>query len=439
MARRTPITCIDVGSSKISTIIASPSAESEAINVIGVSTVPAKGIKKSQVVDIEEAIAAMTESVEAAERMAGLSVNQAYLSVGGAHIKSRNSIGVVAVSQPEGEITAEDVRRVVEAARAVSLSSAEEIIHVLPRQFKVDSQEGIKDPVGMSGVRLETEAHLVTGSATAIRNLTKCLQELGINVNAAVFSGLAASESVLTTTEKELGVVLVDIGGGTTAIAVWIEGGLSHSAVLPIGAKNITNDLAIGMRQSLDVAEKVKIMLSKKPQKPAAPAFAEATAGKAGGEAKKKEDEIDLSRLGVTADQAIYSRKTLADGIIRPRLQEIFTMVGMELKDSGFGGQTPAGVVLTGGGAKTVEIESIAKRTLSMPARVGIPSTLTGLVDDIGDSAYAALEGLVLYAARQGGELIKPSLSPNLGKIMGRLPVKGLVGKISDFLKQFLP
>lgn len=430
MAKRTPIICIDVGSSKIATIIASPSDESKAINVIGVSTAPVKGIKKAQVVDIEEAISAIAGSVEAAERMAGLSINQAYLSVGGSHIKSRNSIGVVAASQPEGEITAEDVRRVIEAARAVSLSSAEEIIHVLPRQFKVDSQEGIRDPVGMSGVRLEVEAHLITGSATAIRNLTKCLQDLGINVNAAVFSGLAASESVLTATEKELGVVLVDIGGGTTSIAVWIDGALSHSAVLPIGAKNITNDLAIGMRQSLDVAEKVKKMLSRKIKKPASPS---------GSEAKKEEDKVDLFAIGVTGDQATYSRKTLVDGIIRPRLSEIFTMVGMELKDSGLGGQTPAGIVLTGGGAKTVEIESICKRTLSMPARVGMPSTLTGLVDDIHDSSYSVLEGLALYAIRYGENSAKAFPPTKLGKLMGRIPMTGVVNKVSDFLKQFLP
>lgn len=436
MSRRVPITCIDVGSSKIATIIAAPSAESEAINVIGVATVPAKGIKKSQVVDIEEAIAAITESIEAAERMAGLSVNQAYLSVGGAHIKSRNSIGVVAVSQPEGEITAEDVRRVIEAARAVSLSGAEEIIHVLPRQFKVDSQEGIKDPVGMSGVRLEAEAHLVTGSATAIRNLAKCLGELGITVNSTVFSGLASSESVLTPTEKELGVVLVDIGGGTTSIAVWIDGALSHSAVLPIGAKNITNDLAIGMRQSLDVAEKVKIMLSRKIKKAAEP---EGEGPKAKGQRPRAEEEIDLASLGVSGDQTAYSRKTLVDGIIRPRLVETFTMVGMELKESGFFGQTPAGIVLTGGGAKTVEVESICKRTLSMPARVGVPGTLTGLVDDIGDPIYAGLEGLVLYAVRHGEGTTRAAAAPNLGKLVGKIPVGGVVNKVSDFLKQFLP
>jgi len=437
MARRAPITCIDVGSSKISTIIASPSEETEAINVIGVATVPARGIKKSQVIDIEEAIAAITESVEAAERMAGVSVNQAYLSVGGSHIKSRNSIGVVAVSQPEGEITGEDVRRVIEAARAVSLSGAEEIVHVLPRQFKVDSQEGIKDPVGMSGVRLEAEAHLVTGSATAIRNLTRCLQELGITVNSTVFSGLASSESVLTPTEKELGVVLVDIGGGTTSIAVWIDGALSHSAVLPIGAKNITNDLAIGMRQSLDVAEKVKVMLSKKIKKPISPENVGRT--KDEGRRTKAEDEIDLAQLGVGGEGTTYSRKTLIDGIIRPRLIEIFSMVGMELKESGFGGQTPAGVVLTGGGAKTVEIEAICKRTLSLPARVGVPQTLTGLIDDIQDAGYAGLEGLVLYAVRHGGSMAKGAPSPRLGKIMGKIPMTGVVNKVSDFLKQFLP
>jgi cell division protein FtsA len=392
--------------------------------------VSSKGIKKSQVVDIEEAIGAITESVEAAERMAGLSVNQVNVSVGGSQIKSRNSRGVVAVSQPEGEITQEDVKRVVEAAKAVSLSSAEEIIHVLPRQFKVDSQDGIKDPTGMTGVRLETEAHLVTGSATAIKNLTKCLEELGIKVNSTVFSGLASSESVLTATEKELGVVLVDIGGGTTSIAVWIDGALSHSAVLPIGAKNITNDLAIGMRQSLDVAEKVKVELSKKTKKPVTPVKLERP---------KAEDEIDLAELWVSEESATYSRKTLIDGIIRPRLIEIFTMVGMELKESGFGGQTPAGVVLTGGGAKTVEIESICKRTLSLPARVGVPAALTGLIDDIQDSAYAVLEGLVLYDIRHGREPIKAPQLPGFEKMKINFPVKGLVGKVNNFLKQFLP
>lgn len=220
MAKIQPVVGIDIGSSKITTLIASPSEEGEAVHVVGAATVESRGIKKSQVVDIEEAIRAIQDSVEAAERMAGMSVSKAYIGVSGNNIKCRNSIGVVAVAEPEGEITSEDVTRVIEAARAVSLSSAEEIIHVLPRSYKVDSQEGVKDPVGMTGVRLEAEAHLVTGSSTAMRNLSKCVNELGVDLQGLVFAGLCASESVLTQTERELGVVLVDLGGGTTSIAV---------------------------------------------------------------------------------------------------------------------------------------------------------------------------------------------------------------------------
>jgi cell division protein FtsA len=437
MFKNSPIICIDIGSSKIATLIASQSDESEAIHVIGAATSESRGVKKSQVVDIEEAIGAIQESVEAAERMAGLSVNKAYISVGGNHIKSRNSTGVVAVAQPEGEITNDDVNRVIEAARAVSLSSAEEIIHVLPRSYKVDSQEGVKDPVGMTGVRLEAEAHLVTGSSTAMRNMTKCVTELGINPQGMIFSGLASSESVLTPTEKELGVVLVDIGGGTTSIAIWIEGALSHSAVLPIGARNITNDLAIGMRQSLDIAEKVKCYLSKIPKKPALPDEPRRREVKT---RHRRHDEINLAKVGITSESTKYSRKTLVEGIIKPRLQEIFNMVGTELRDSGFGGQTPAGVVLTGGGAKTVGIEEACKRTLSLPTRVGIPHTLTGLIDDIRDPGYSATEGLVLYVVRFGDVAERSAgPQPQIGRLVQKLPVKGTVNKAVDFLKQFLP
>lgn len=444
MAKTQPIVAIDIGSSKVATLIASPSEVSDSIHVIGASTIDSHGIKKSQVVDIEEAISTIQESIEAAERMAGLSVNSAYITVGGSNIKSRNSTGVVAVAEPEGEITKEDVERVIEAARAVSLSSAEEIIHVLPRSYKVDSQEGVKDPVGMTGVRLEAEAHLVTGSTTAMRNLTKCVTELGVNAEALVFSGLAASESVLSSTERELGVILLDLGGGTTSIAVWIEGALAHSAVLPIGARNITNDLAIGMRQSLDVAEKVKRHLSKKAKKPAQPTEAKGPFDKAQDKQKSKvkgqgRDEIDLAKLGIASESIKYSRKTLVDGIIKPRLQEIFTMVGMEVKESGFGGQTPAGIVLTGGGSKTVEIEAACKRTLSLPARVGVPQTLTGLVDDIQDPAYASTEGLILYASRHLARPRREIGAPRIGRLVKRLPVRGVVNKAADFLKQFLP
>ena len=432
MSRQRVIVGIDVGTSKIATVVATPSGDSGNIRVIGAATVDSVGIKKSQIVDIEEAIASITKSVESSERMAGLSISDAVVSIGGSHIESQNSRGVVAVSHPDGEIDHDDVRRVIEAARAVSLPASQEILHVLPREYKVDSQEGIKDPVGMSGIRLEAEVHIVTASATAVRNLTKCLTELGITQNSLVYSGLASSESVLTSTEKELGVVLVDLGGGTTSIAIWVDGSLAHSAVLPIGARNITNDLAIGMRVSLDAAEKVKRFLSQKEKKPSLPK---------GEKQEEDSDEIDLVKLGIAEEHAKTSKKTLIDGIIRPRLQEVFTMVGMELKESGFGGRTPAGVVLTGGGAKTVAIDTMCKRVLSLPVRIGAPQTLEGLIDDIKDDpSYAVTEGLLLYAVRNNLVMNRASGSrPSLRKFTDRFPVKGAVNKTVEFLKQFLP
>src|SRR3989338_5534181 len=381
------IAAIDVGTEKVTTVIASESLEHKKINVMGVSATPSKGIRKSQIVDIEEATESITESVEAAERMAGYSITQAIVAIDGAHISSQNSKGVVAVADPDGEITSEDVERVIEAARAVSLPSAREIIHVVPRNFTVDSQEGIKDPVGMSGVRLEADAHLITASSTAIRNLTKCINEIGADVTRLGFGGLAASESVLTETEKELGVVLVDIGAGTTSLVVFVEGNLTHTSVLPIGARNITNDLAIGMRISSESAEKIKRFLSK------------GEIVKTGDGKEKKEDDIELVKLELKEEIKTASRKTLVEGIIKPRLHEIFSMVGIELKRSGVAGQTPAGLVITGGGAENIGLSDAAKRSPAMPTRIGNPTGLSGLVDEIESPAYAVASGLVLYAS----------------------------------------
>ncbi|OGY20817.1 MAG: cell division protein FtsA [Candidatus Chisholmbacteria bacterium RIFCSPLOWO2_01_FULL_49_14] len=420
------IAAIDVGTEKVTTVIASESLEHKKINVMGVSATPSKGIRKSQIVDIEEATESITESVEAAERMAGYSITQAIVAIDGAHISSQNSKGVVAVADPDGEITSEDVERVIEAARAVSLPSAREIIHVVPRNFTVDSQEGIKDPVGMSGVRLEADAHLITASSTAIRNLTKCINEIGADVTRLVFGGLAASESVLTETEKELGVVLVDIGAGTTSLVVFVEGNLTHTSVLPIGARNITNDLAIGMRISSESAEKIKRFLSK------------GEIAKIGDGKEKKEDEIELVKLELKEEIKTASRKTLVEGIIKPRLHEIFSMIGIELKKSGVAGQTPAGLVITGGGAETIGLSDAAKRSLSMPTRIGNPTGLSGLVDEIESPAYAVASGLVLYASRKVPEG-KTGFGGGLRAVTERLPGKGIAVKIVDFVKSFLP
>jgi len=419
---------IDIGTTKAVTLIASQT-ETGKINVIGVSSLPSRGLRKSQIVDIEETVESITESVEAAERMAGYSIGNAFVSLSGAHIESQNSKGVVAVAEPEGEITPADVDRVIEAARAVSLPSAREIVHVIPRDFMVDSQAGIKDPVGMTGVRLETEAHLITASSTAIRNLVKCVNEIGVDVSGIVFSGLAAAESSLSETERELGVVLVDIGGGSTNLSVFVEGALSYSSVIPIGARNITNDLAIGMRVSLETAEKVKLALST----PEAASLPEEDKNIA-----KKADELDLAKLGISEDVSSASRKTLIEGIIRPRLNEIFTMVGMELKKSGLGGQTPAGVVVVGGGALTVGIETACKRVLSLPTRLGSPTGVSGLVEEIGSPAFAASVGLLLYAAKTPTVVHSTPLA-NVTKLVQRLPGKGTFAKAINFIKSFLP
>lgn len=432
MAKDKVIIGLDIGSSKITTLIATVSAE-ETINIVGVSTVTSRGLRKGQVVDIDESVSAITGSLEGAERMAGVSIGNAFVGVGGAHIACQNSHGVVAVAQPEKEITIDDVNRVIDAAKAVSLPSSREIVHVLPRGFIVDSQEGIKDPLGMTGIRLEVETHIITGSSTAMRNLAKCVSEVGVDVDTLVYNGLASSFSVLTETEKELGVILVDMGGGTTDICVYVEGALAHSAVLPIGARNITNDLAIGLRMSLESAEKIKLALAKKPK------IAFENQGADVKKTEKEEDEINITNLGLPEEVKTISRKTLIEGIIKPRLNEIFTMVGLEIKKSGLGGLTPSGIVITGGGAETIGVTEACKRTLAMPVRIGIPTGVTGLIDEIQNPAYATATGLILYGAKESQKNIERRPLPRMGKFMEKIPLKGLASKFVDLVKSFLP
>lgn len=433
MARFKTIAAIDVGSEKTVTLMANLYPDKK-ISVIGVANIPSKGVRKSQIIDIEAAISAITESIEAAERMAGFNLGNAFISVGGSHINCQNSKGVVAVSEHEGEITQEDIYRVTEAAKAISLPSNREIIHVLPREFIVDGQHGIRDPLGMSGIRLEVETHIITANATANRNLIKCINYPGVDVSGLVFNGLASSMSVLSDTEKELGVVLVDIGAGTTSICVFTESALSYSAVLPIGARNITNDLAIGLRISLESAEKIKISLSQKTPKRYKNIKKEET--------KKKNDdkELDLRDLELPEGLKSVQKRMVVEGIIKPRLVEIFNLVGEELKKSGLGGATPAGIVITGGAGHTVNIIETARQRLGLPARIGLPSGVSGLIDEIGGAEFASSIGLLLYAASEKEEK-KLGLSNllNFGKITSRVPIKGAVGKVIDLFKTFLP
>lgn len=425
MAKTRVVAAIELGSSKIATIIAQvatdPVSFETNINVVGAASVASAGIKKGQIVDIEAAVEVTIASVEAAERMAGYNLDSAYVALGGAHVASQNSHGVVAVSSMEGEITEDDVDRVIEAASAVSLPSSRKLIHVIPREFIVDGDTGIKDPVGMSGVRLEVETHLITASAASVKNLRKAIDEVGVDVEGMVFAGLASGEAVLSKTEKELGCALVDIGGGTTSMAVYIDGALSYSGVIPIGAKNITNDLAIGLRVSLDSAEKIKIALSDNSKK---------TERKKGEEVT---DQLDLSKLGVTEAKRV-SRKTLTEGIIRPRLNEIFSMVRLQLEREDLATRVPSGVVITGGGAQTVGAVESAKRMLSLPIRVGKPKGVGGLIDDIINPSFATPVGLILYSA---GDLQPESLSTIARRF--KLPSKGLVGKLLGTIRDLLP
>ncbi len=430
MAKDKIICGIDVGSSKIATLIGSLSEE-DRINLIGVSATSSKGVKKGQIVDIEAAVQAITDSVDSAERMAGYSISSAFVSVGGPQIESINQHAVVAVAHPGGEIKENDVLRVNEAARAIALPASREIIHVVPRTFTVDGQEGISDPIGMTGVRLETDTHIVTGPTTSMRNLAKCVGMVGVDVEELVFSGIASSQAVLTETEKELGVILVDIGGETTDVVIFVDGAIAYSSVIPLGGRHVTSDIAVGLRVSLESAEIIKQKLGEKPKVLAMPQDREPL--KLDEKKKKEEDILDLNALGIPDDVKV-SRKAVVDGIIRPRIQEIFKYVGKEIKKSGFGTQTPSGLVLCGGGALTVGVLEQSKFVLGFPSRIGKTDGLFGLIDEIDSPVFATAAGLILYGAKSAGSS-EMSL-PVLGK---GLPLKAVTQKVADLIKSFLP
>jgi len=465
MARDRIISGIDIGTSKITTLVASLEEDGE-LRIIGVASTVSRGIRKGQIVNIEEATSAISDSLEAAERMAGTSVGKTFLTVGGSHIASMNSHGVVAVAEPDREITANDVKRVIDAAKAISLPSSREILHVVPRGYIVDGQEGIVDPVNMTGVRLEVETHMITGGSIAIRNLLKCIGELGVEVGGLVFSGLASAYATLSDTEKELGVVLVDVGGGTTDVAIYVDGALSYSSVIPIGAINITKDIAAGLRISLESAEKIKLALGQVPKTatlPEEPSFietslyaktssfakassftkvtADRSEDKTADEKSKAKtdakDEIDLSGLHLLEELRSVSRKTLVEGIMKPRLNEIFSMVGLEIKKSGFGGMTPSGIVVTGGGALTAGAVESARRNLAMPVHIGVPHNITGLIDEIMTPSYAASVGVLLYGIKSDKE--EGPLFGGFGTFGDRIQLKGIAGKVIDLVKSFLP
>lgn len=414
---------IDIGSTKIATAIAIKSSEEENMRIIGFNTTPSRGVKKGLIVDIDQVTAAVEESIEKAERMVGQKVNGAVTSVGGPHISSLNSHGVVAITNPKGEIEGDDVERVVEAARAISLSTTRQIIDVSAREFIVDGQEGIKNPVGMSGIRLEVDTHIITASLTNLKNIDRCLSDLGIDNNGFVFSGLASAEAVLTDTEKELGSVLVDIGGGKIDICLYADGALSYSASIPIGAKHITNDIAVGLRISLESAEKIKLFLSRN--------------FRGRKDDKKRLEELDFSELNLPESLNDVSVKTVVDSIIGARLEEMYRLVAEEIEKSGFGQAIPSGLIVTGGGALTVGIVDIGRKVVGLPLRVGIPSRVTGLLDEIIDPQYATTVGLILQGrkniiSQEGG-------AKKFGRILKDFSIGNSLSKFKEMVKQFIP
>ncbi len=411
---------IDVGSTKIATVVATKVKDDTEIRVIGFNSTRSRGVKKGLVVDIDQVTAAVEESIEKAERMVGHKITRAFTTVGGPHISSLNSHGVVAIANPQGEISAEDVDRAVEAARAISLSTTRQIIEVSPREYIVDGQAGIKNPVGMSGVRLEVDTHIITASSTNLKNIDRCLSDLGVENEGFIFSGLASAEAVLTDTEKELGVVVADIGGGKIDLCVYEEGALAYSSSIAIGARHITNDIAVGLRVSLESAEKIKLYLSKKVM-----------------EEEKKDEECSLSELNLPENIREVSFKTLIDGIIGARIEEIYKLIGEEIEKSGYLQSVPSGLVVTGGGALTAGMLEAGRKILGLPMKIGRPEGVSGLLDEILDPQYSACVGLILYG---GKNIIEYDTGlKKFNKIFKDFSLGGSFTKVKELIKQFIP
>lgn len=400
---------LDIGSTKVA--VTCGQIDEGMINVAGHVRVPNSGVRKGVVADIEDTVSAISEAIDQLERTSASQIKSAVVGISGAHISSSVSKGVVAVARADGEITPSDVERVIEAARTVALPPNRQIIHVIPRTYTVDGQGGINDPVSMTGIRLEVEALVIGGATSAIKNLTKCVYQAGLEINDLVFAPLATAQSLISKKQKELGVVLVDLGGGTTSLIVFEEGNVLHTTVLPIGSSHITNDLAIGLRTSVETAEKIKIK------------YASAIADKI-----REQETISLSQFDPGDDQRI-ERKYISE-IVQARLGEIFALISSELKKISKDGMLPAGVVLTGGGSKLEDLVEAARENLRLPTELGKEIyELGGFVDKLSDPVYATSVGLMLYAF--------DNLTSRTGRRIGH--EGGAFGKAKNFFKQFLP
>ncbi|MHB8508252.1 MAG: cell division protein FtsA [Candidatus Dormibacteria bacterium] len=384
MTRQGQVAGLDIGSTKVCCVIGGPSnpADPESdLAIMGVGEVPSEGLRKGVIVNLEKTTRAVEAAVRAAERMSGHRVETVYAGLAGQHMRSVNGRGVVAVANGNREITQKDVDRVIDAARSVSIPSDSEVIHVMPRGFTVDGQEGVRDAVGMSGARLEVETHIIHGATTAVQNVVKAVHAAGFHIDDLVSQSLASAEAVLNDNELELGVAVADIGGGTTDLAVFNEGSVLHTAVIPVGGNHVTNDLAIGLRTSLADAEAAKINY-----------------GHALPQLIPRDEVIDIQPIGADRVQGV-PRQYLAE-IINPRAMEIIELIRAELERSRTAGLLPGGLVLTGGGAKLLGLPELAAEMLDLPVRVGVPIGMRGMSDKVAGPSFATAVGLLKWGAK---------------------------------------
>jgi cell division protein FtsA len=373
---RSVVVALDVGTSKVVALVGELAADGS-VEVIGLGSQPSRGLKKGVVVNIESTVQSIQRAVEEAELMAGCEINAVYAGIAGSHVRSLNSHGVVAIR--DREVVQSDVDHVIEAAKAVAIPADQRILHVLPQEFIIDGQEGIRDPIGMSGVRLEAKVHIVTGADSAAQNIIKCVQRCGLTVEDIVLEQLASSFAVLTDDEKELGVCIVDVGGGTTDIAVFRGGAIRHTAVIPIAGDQVTNDIAVSMRTPTQYAEDIKIRYACALSQLANP-----------------DESIEVPSVGDRPARRL-ARQTLAE-VVEPRYEELFNLIREELRRSGFEEIIAAGVVLTGGSARMEGAIDLAEEIFHVPVRLGIPQQGRGLTDAVRNPIYSTAVGLLLYA-----------------------------------------
>lgn len=390
---------LDIGTTKIAAIVAEVTESN--VNIIGIGTHPSRGLRKGNVINMEATVSAIKKAVEEAELMAGVQISTVYTGIAGGHIKGINSHGTVAVK--DKVIRELDVRRVIDAAKAVAIPMDREVIHVLPQEFVVDGQDGIKDPVGMSGVRLEARVHIVTGAVTNAQNLIRSAQKCGLNVADIVLQPLASSEACLTEEERELGVALIDIGGGTTDIAVWSNGAIVHTSVLTLGGNHLTNDISVGLRTPSNEAERIKQRY-----------------GCAMQSMTNKNETIEVPSVG-NRPPRVLSRQILAE-VIEPRVEEIFALAKQEIEKTGFAHVLASGIVITGGSTLMDGMPELADEIFGVPVRRGVPRGITGLVDVVRSPMYATGVGLVQFGSKNLDSRHFKVRDDNIySKVMGRM------------------